>query len=240
MSGLHACYKPAVRITFTDAEASGSRRRYTIDLIPSKIVCVGQNYHAHAAEMGKEAPAEPLLFLKAPSALAAAGEPIVRPAGYTRVDYEGELAVVIGRRARRVEAARALDHVLGFSCLNDVTVRDLQVKDGQWMRAKSFDGFCPFGPSIRGGLDPSDLRLVTRVNGSIKQDTRTTDLIFPVPVLLEFITRYMTLEPGDIVSTGTPSGVGNLNPGDTVEIELEGVGVLSNPVVGEDDEAVRG
>ena len=160
----------------------------------------------------------------------------MRPSGYLRVDFEGELALVISRRARRVEAARALDYVLGFTCVNDVTVRDLQTKDGQWMRAKSFDGFCPLGPSITAGLDPSDLRLVTRVNGVVKQDSSTSDLIFSVPVLIEFITRYMTLEPGDIVSTGTPSGVGNLSPGDTVEIEIAGVGVLSNPVIGDDDE----
>lgn len=236
MGGLHACYKPAVRITVTDDKASGARRRYTMNLQPSKIVCVGQNYHAHAAEMGKGVPEEPLLFLKAPSALAGAGEPIVRPSGYTRVDFEGELALVISRRARRVEAARALDYVLGFTCVNDVTVRDLQTKDGQWMRAKSFDGFCPLGPSITAGLDPSDLRLVTRVNGVVKQDSSTSDLIFSVPVVIEFITRYMTLEPGDVVSTGTPAGVGNLSPGDTVEIEIEGVGVLSNPVIGDDDE----
>lgn len=234
VSGLHACYKPAVRISVEEREASGSVRRYTINLQPSKIVCIGTNYRAHAAEMGKTAPSEPLLFMKPPSALAAAGEPIVRPRGYTRVDFEGEMAFVLGRRARRVPAERAMDHVLGFACLNDVTVRDLQVKDGQWTRAKGFDGFCPFGPVIRGGIDPSDLRLVSRVNGQVKQDTRTSDLIFPVPQLIEFISRVMTLEAGDIVSTGTPSGVGNLTPGDVVEIEIEGVGVLSNPVVDED------
>jgi 2-keto-4-pentenoate hydratase/2-oxohepta-3-ene-1,7-dioic acid hydratase in catechol pathway len=227
-----------VRIAVVDNEASGAGRRYTMNLQPSKIVCVGQNYRAHVAEMGHQVPSEPILFLKAPSALAGSGEPIVRPAGYTRVDFEGELALVIGRRARRIDPVRAMDYVLGLSCLNDVTVRDLQVKDGQWMRAKSFDGFCPFGPVIRAGLDPSDLRLVARLNGHIKQDTRTSDLIFPVPHLLEFITRFITLEPGDIVSTGTPSGVGNLSPGDTIEIEIDGVGVLASPVVG-DEEAAR-
>ena len=226
-----------MRIPVVDPQASGAGRRYLIDLQPSKIVCLGQNYRAHAAEMGKAVPSEPLLFLKAPSALSHSGEPIVRPAAYTRVDFEGELAVVMARRARRVPAARAMDYVLGLSCLNDVSVRDLQARDGQWMRAKSFDGFCPFGPVIRAGLDPSDLRLVTRVNGEIKQDTRTTDLIFPVPFVIEFITTFFTLEPGDIISTGTPSGVGNISPGDVVDIEIEGIGVLSSPVIGEDEAA---
>lgn len=204
-----------------------------MDLHPSKIVCVGTNYRAHAAEMGKPVPSEPLLFMKPPSAIIAPGEAIVRPRGYARVDFEGELALVIARRARRISAAKALDFVLGFSCLNDVTVRDLQVKDGQFTRAKGFDSFCPIGPVVQGGIDPSDLGLVTRVNGEVRQDSRTSDLIFDVPTLLEFITHYMTLEPGDVVSTGTPSGVANLTPGDVVEIEIEKIGALSNPVVDE-------
>ncbi|HKE17499.1 MAG TPA: fumarylacetoacetate hydrolase family protein [Kofleriaceae bacterium] len=226
-----------MRIPVVDPQASGAGRRYLIDLQPSKIVCLGQNYRAHAAEMGKGVPSEPLLFLKAPSALAHSGEAIVRPSGYERVDFEGELALVISRRARRIRAAQALDYVLGMSCLNDVSVRDLQARDGQWMRAKSFDGFCPFGPVIRAGLDPSDLHLVSRVNGVVKQDTSTSDLIFPVPFVLEFITAHFTLEPGDIVSTGTPAGVGNLAPGDVVEIEIEGIGTLSSPVISEDEAA---
>jgi 2-keto-4-pentenoate hydratase/2-oxohepta-3-ene-1,7-dioic acid hydratase in catechol pathway len=223
-----------VRITVVESEVTASRGRYTIDLQPTKIVCIGRNYGAHAAELGNKVPDEPILFLKPPSAMVSSGEPIVRPRGYARVDHEGELAVVIGRRARRVEAARALDYVLGLSCLNDVSVRDLQNKDGQWTRAKGFDSFCPFGPVIRAGLDPRDLRVVTRVNGTIKQDGRTSDLIFPVAFLVEFITRYMTLEPGDIISTGTPEGVSNMVPGDVVEVEIEGVGTLSNPVVDEE------
>jgi 2-keto-4-pentenoate hydratase/2-oxohepta-3-ene-1,7-dioic acid hydratase in catechol pathway len=133
-----------------------------------------------------------------------------------------------------------MDHVLGLTCLNDVTVRDFQEKDNQWTRAKGMDGYCPVGPLIRTGLDPSDLRVSSRVNGQVKQDSRTSDLIFPVPHLLEFITRYITLEPGDIVSTGTPSGVGNLTPGDVVEVEIEGIGVLSNPVVADDDAPAQG
>ncbi|HUH02371.1 MAG TPA: fumarylacetoacetate hydrolase family protein, partial [Kofleriaceae bacterium] len=151
----------------------------------------------------------------------------------TRVDYEGELGVVIGRRARNVVAADALDYVMGYTCVNDVTCRDLQQRDNQWARAKGFDTFCPIGPRIVGALDPSDLRIQTRVNGETRQDSRTSDLIFSVPVLIEVITRVMTLEVGDVISTGTPSGVGNLTPGDAVEIEIEGIGILSNHVVGE-------
>ena len=225
-----------MRIPVIEIRSGSAPARQVIDLHPTKIVCVGTNYRAHAAEMGKKVPDEPLLFLKPPSALAAAGEAIVRPSGYARVDFEGELGLVMGRRARRVSAARALDHVLGFACVNDVTVRDLQQKDGQWTRAKGFDGFCPLGPVIQGGLDPSDLRITTRVNGEVRQDSRTSDLIFGVPALVEFITRYMTLEPGDVISTGTPSGVGNLAPGDTVAIEIEGVGVLENPVVAQEED----
>ena len=215
------------------ASAGASSPREIIDLHPSKIVCVGANYRAHIAEMGKMVPAEPVLFLKAPSALIGRGEPVPRPRGYERVDYEGELALVIGRRARRVPASRALEVVLGFTCLNDVTVRDLQKRDGQWTRAKGFDGFCPVGPRIVADLDPSDLRVITRVNGAVKQDSRTSDLIFPVATVIEFVTRTMTLEPGDIISTGTPAGVGNLAPGDRVEVEIEHIGVLDNPVIDE-------
>jgi len=202
-----------------------------IDLVPSKIIGIGVNYRAHAVEMGKGLPEEPLLFLKPRSALLPEGFPIERPVGYERVDYEGELGVVIGRRARRVSTEDALDHVLGFTCINDVTVRDLQKKDGQWARAKGFDTFCPLGPKIVAGLDPSNLRIVTRVNGQVRQDSSTSDLIFDVPTLISFVSNHMTLEVGDVISTGTPSGVGNLEPGDVVEVEIEGIGVLRNPVV---------
>jgi 2-keto-4-pentenoate hydratase/2-oxohepta-3-ene-1,7-dioic acid hydratase in catechol pathway len=201
--------------------------------VPSKILAVGQNYRAHAAEMGKGVPDEPLLFLKAPSALLAPGDPIVRPGGYERVDYEGELAFVIGRRARHVRAADALDYVLGYTILNDVTVRDLQKKDGQYTRAKGFDTFAPCGPWLETDLDPSRLHLVTRVNGAVQQDSRTDDLIFSVPELVAFASRVMTLEPGDLFTTGTPKGVGQLWPGDVVEVEIEGIGTLRNPVVAE-------
>lgn len=201
-----------------------------IDLVPSKIIGIGLNYRAHATEMGTGFPEEPPLFLKPPSSLIASGEAIERPVGYERVDYEGELGVVIGQRARQVPRARALDVVMGFVCVNDVTVRDLQKRDSQWARSKGFDTFCPLGPRIVAGLDPSKLALVTRVNGVTKQDSSTSDLIFDVPMLIAFVSAHMTLEVGDVISTGTPAGVGNLMPGDEVEVEIEGIGSLKNPV----------
>ncbi len=202
-----------------------------IDLVPSKIIGIGTNYRAHAVEMGKPLPEEPLMFLKPLSALLAPGGAIERPGGYERVDFEGELGVVIGTRARRVSRERALDFVMGLTCVNDVSVRALQKKDGQWARAKGFDTFCPLGPRIVAGLDPSNLRIMTRVNGVVRQDSSTSDLIFDVPTLIAFISEHMTLEVGDVISTGTPAGVGNLAVGDTIEIEIEGIGVLANPVV---------
>ena len=198
---------------------------------PSKIVGIGQNYRAHAAEMGKGIPEEPLMFLKPTSAVIADGMPIERPGGYERVDYEGELGVVIGKHAHRVPREKALEYVAGFTIVNDVTVRDLQKKDGQWARAKGFDTFCPIGPRVVPGLDPATLHVTTRVNGVVKQDSPTSDLIFDVPTLIAFVTEHMTLEPGDVISTGTPSGVGNLNPGDVVEVEIPGIGILRNPVI---------
>jgi 2-keto-4-pentenoate hydratase/2-oxohepta-3-ene-1,7-dioic acid hydratase in catechol pathway len=198
---------------------------------PTKVIGIGQNYRAHAAEMGKPLPAEPLMFLKPPSAVIGDGEPIRRPAGFARVDHEAELGVVIGTRAHRVPKDRALEVVAGYTCVNDVSVRELQQRDGQWTRAKGFDSFCPIGPRVVAGLDPSNLRIMARVNGEVRQDSTTADLIFDVPTLIAFITEYMTLEPGDVISTGTPAGVGNLAVGDVCEIEIEGIGVLRNPVV---------
>jgi 2-keto-4-pentenoate hydratase/2-oxohepta-3-ene-1,7-dioic acid hydratase in catechol pathway len=202
-----------------------------IDLVPSKIIGIGVNYRAHALEMGKGLPEEPLMFLKPRSALIGHGEAIERPPGYERVDFEGELGVVIGQRARRISREQALELVLGYVCVNDMSVRDLQKKDGQWIRAKGFDTFCPLGPRIVAGLDPSRLAIKTRVNGVLKQDSSTADLIFDVPTLIAFCSHHMTLEPGDVISTGTPSGVGNVVPGDEIEIEIEGIGVLRNPVI---------
>jgi 2-keto-4-pentenoate hydratase/2-oxohepta-3-ene-1,7-dioic acid hydratase in catechol pathway len=198
-----------------------------------KIIGVGTNYRAHAVEMGKPIPDEPVLFFKPVTALLPEGAPIVRPRGYQRVDFEGELGVVIGRTCRRVAAAEALSYVEGYTIVNDVTVRDLQKKDGQFTRAKGFDSFCPVGPRIVPGLDPSALRVVTRQNGQVRQDSATSDLIFSVPQLIEVMSRVMTLEPGDLISTGTPSGVGPIAPGDVIEIEIEGIGTLRNPVVEE-------
>jgi 2-keto-4-pentenoate hydratase/2-oxohepta-3-ene-1,7-dioic acid hydratase in catechol pathway len=202
-----------------------------IDLVPSKIIGIGMNYRAHAVEMNRGLPEEPLMFLKPPSAMIASGEAIERPAGWKRVDYEAELGVVIAQRTRRISRERALEAVLGFVCVNDITVRDLQVKDVQYTRAKGFDTFCPIGPRIVAGLDPSKLAIKTRVNGVVKQDSSTSDLIFDVPTLIAFCSNYMTLEAGDVISTGTPSGVGNLDPGDEVEIEIEGIGVLKSSVI---------
>lgn len=202
-----------------------------LDLVPSKIIGIGVNYRAHALEMGKGLPEEPLMFLKPRSAMIPHEGEIERPGGYERVDFEGELGVVIGRRAKRVSVADAMSTVMGLCCVNDVTVRDLQKKDVQFTRAKGFDTFCPIGPHIATGVDPSNLKLVTRVNGVVRQDSSTADLIFDVPTLISFVSQHMTLEPGDVISTGTPAGVGNLAPGDVVEVEIEQVGVLRNRVV---------
>ncbi len=198
---------------------------------PGKIVAVGKNYLDHVREMGgTEATEEPVLFMKPPSALIGDGDAILLPSQSERVDYEGELVAIVGTRLRNASAEEALRGVAGYTCGNDVTARDLQAKDGQWTRAKGFDTFCAIGPSVVSRLDPSDLRLVTRVNGEVRQDSRTSLLITPVGELLAFISRVMTLEPGDAVFTGTPSGVGPLHEGDVVEVEIDEVGVLRNPV----------
>jgi 2-keto-4-pentenoate hydratase/2-oxohepta-3-ene-1,7-dioic acid hydratase in catechol pathway len=198
---------------------------------PSKVVCVGRNYREHAAELGNPMPAEPLLFLKAPSAIVGHGETIELPRQSERVEHEGELAAVIGRRCRSIgEDEDPLSYVLGYTCVNDVTARDLQRKDVQFTRAKSFDTFCPIGPYVVTGLDPADLRVETRVNGDVRQSGRTSAMAFPVPFLIRYISEVMTLNPGDVISTGTPAGVGPLLDGDTVEVEVEGVGTLRNQV----------
>jgi 2-keto-4-pentenoate hydratase/2-oxohepta-3-ene-1,7-dioic acid hydratase in catechol pathway len=198
---------------------------------PSKIVCVGRNYREHAAELGNPMPAEPLLFLKAPSAVIGDGDAITLPPASERVEHEGELGIVIGRRCSRIDADEdPLVYVLGYTCVNDVTARDLQRKDVQFTRAKSFDTFCPVGPFVVTGLDPLDLLVETRVNGQVRQSGRTSSMAFPVPYLLRYISHVMTLEPGDLIATGTPAGVGPLRDGDTVEVEIEGVGNLRNPV----------
>jgi 2-keto-4-pentenoate hydratase/2-oxohepta-3-ene-1,7-dioic acid hydratase in catechol pathway len=198
--------------------------------LPTKIIGVGRNYADHAAEMGNPLPKEPLLFLKAPSALNDPGGDIVYPRQSRRVDYEGELAVVIGKRCRDVSRADALGAILGYTICNDVTARDLQETDGQWARAKGFDTFAPLGPCIVTGLDPAALRVQTRLNGELKQDCPTTKLIFDIPALIEYISAAFTLEPGDVIATGTPSGVGPMQRGDEVSVTIEGIGTLTNRV----------
>jgi len=196
---------------------------------PSKIVCVGLNYTEHARELKMELPAEPVLFLKPPSAILGPGGQIVYPPSSRQVDYEGELAAVIGKRCKSIPAEEAEKYILGYTCFNDVTARDLQRKDVQWTRAKSFDTFAPFGPWIA-KIDPSNANIETRVNGAVKQKSNTSDLIFDISRLVEFISQVMTLEPGDLIATGTPPGVGPLQKGDVVEVEIEGIGILRNSV----------
>ena len=201
---------------------------------PSKIVCVGRNYAAHAKELGNEVPSEPLLFLKAPTALVLPSDrkrEIVLPPQSERVEHEGELAIVIGKQCKDlVDEALVSDYIRGYTCLNDVTARDLQKRDGQFTRAKSFDTFCPVGPWIETELDVSDLRVVTRVNGEMRQDGRTRDMVFSPEFLIRYISQMMTLLPGDLIATGTPEGVGPLVRGDVCEVEIEGIGVLTNTV----------
>lgn len=206
-------------------------QRVLAPVVPSKIVAVALNYKAHAAEQGKPLPAEPLFFLKPSTAVIGPGDAIVLPAGVGRVDHEAEVGLVIGRRASRVPADRASEHIFGVTCVNDVTARELQKKVGHYTRPKGFDTFAPVGPSIAVGLDWSDLRVQCRVNGTLRQDSTTADLIFPIPELVAFISSIMTLLPGDIISTGTPAGIGPLQPGDAVSIRVDGVGELVNPVV---------
>jgi 2-keto-4-pentenoate hydratase/2-oxohepta-3-ene-1,7-dioic acid hydratase in catechol pathway len=207
---------------------------------PSKVLGVGLNYRAHAAEMKKPLPDEPLFFLKPSSAIIGPDQPIVRPRGYARVDFEGELGVVIGTTCRRIARKDALAVIAGYTIVNDVTVRDLQVKDVQYTRAKGFDSFCPVGPRVlatgdpsAAGFDPRNARIVTRVNGVTRQDSTTADMIFDVATIIEFASRVMTLDPGDLITTGTPPGVGPIVAGDVIEIEIPEIGCLRNPVVDE-------
>ncbi|MGC8908454.1 MAG: fumarylacetoacetate hydrolase family protein [Desulfomonilaceae bacterium] len=195
---------------------------------PSKVVAIGLNYRDHAEELGLALPEEPLLFLKPPSSIIGPGETILAPPQSKRVDYEAELAVVISRTARQVKAEKAADYILGYTCLNDVTARDLQSKDGQWTRAKGFDTFCPIGPWIETDLDPSDLEISLYLNDELKQHSRTSNLIFDPFRLVEFVSHVMTLTPGDVIATGTTSGIGPMRPGDKVEVRIEGIGSLFN------------
>ncbi len=200
-------------------------------IVPTKIVAVGLNYRDHAKEVNLKPTEEPLIFLKPTSALNGPGSPILLPEMSQRVDYEGELAVVIGQRSKNLSEAEVAKAILGYSCFNDVTARDLQFKDVQFTRAKAFDTFACLGPWIETEVDPKDLKIETRVNGALKQSSRTSQMNFSVPRIVSFISRIMTLEPGDVIITGTPAGVGPLDNGDTVEVEIEGIGTLSNPVL---------
>jgi 2-keto-4-pentenoate hydratase/2-oxohepta-3-ene-1,7-dioic acid hydratase in catechol pathway len=202
---------------------------------PGKIIAVGLNYVEHVKEGGadRQVPDEPVIFMKPQSALIGNGGTIELPMDTDNIHYEAELAVVIGKQARRVKEADAYEYILGLTCGNDVSARVHQRKDGQWVRAKGFDTFCPLGPSVAVGLRGDDLAIQSRLNGELKQNARTSDLIFGVPFLIQFISRVMTLNPGDVIMTGTPSGVGPMKPGDTIEVEVEGIGVLKNPVAAE-------
>ena len=200
---------------------------------PTKVVCVGLNYKNHIAEMGHATPASPVIFMKPSTAVIGPGQAIALPEGVGRVDYEGELGLVIGRRTHRVTAAQAAENVLGLCCGNDVTARDLQRIDGQWARAKGFDGFCPLGPWVATSAEPDDLLLETYVNGELRQHVRTSDMLFHPYELVSFISSVMTLVPGDVVLTGTPGGIGELLEGDTVEVRIENVGSLRNTVTGQ-------
>jgi 2-keto-4-pentenoate hydratase/2-oxohepta-3-ene-1,7-dioic acid hydratase in catechol pathway len=202
---------------------------------PSKIICVGRNYREHAAELGNEIPQEPLLFFKPPSALLPPGGTILRPKVSGRTDYEGELGVVIAKRAHKLpDGEDTRPYILGYTCVNDFTARDLQNKDGQWTRAKGFDTFCPVGPIVTDSLDPwAGVQVETRVNGEVRQSGNTRDFIFSLGAILRYISQIMTLEPGDLIATGTPKGVGPVVAGDVVEVSIEGIGVLRNPVAEE-------
>ena len=202
---------------------------------PSKIIGIGRNYLAHARELGNEIPMVPILFFKPPTALIGSGDAILLPSVSTRVEFEAEIGVVIGKRVRNVDQAAAERAIGGFVCVNDVTCRDLQKTDGQWGRAKGFDTFCPVGPKVVAGLDWRALELICRVNGVQRQRARSTDMHFSIPELVSFLSGVMTLEPGDLIATGTPAGTAPLQHGDVVEVEIPGVGILSNPVRGADN-----
>lgn len=225
---------------FGEIQPAGQARpladvRLVAPVLPSKIVAVGRNYADHAAELGNDVPAEPLIFLKPNTTIIGPQETIAYPTELShRVDYEGELAVVIGRLCREVSVERASEVIFGYTCANDVTARDLQKSDPQWTRGKGFDTFCPLGPWITTGLDTSDLELTTTLEGEVKQSGRTSQFIFGIPRLIAYITQVMTLLPGDVILTGTPAGVGPMQVGDQVTVAIDGIGALTNRVVARD------
>jgi 2-keto-4-pentenoate hydratase/2-oxohepta-3-ene-1,7-dioic acid hydratase in catechol pathway len=221
---------PFEQITFTGERWALADVRLLSPILPSKVVAIGKNYADHAKEMGGEAPETPMIFLKPSTSVIGDADSIRLPASSSEVHYEGELAVVIGRPARNLSRDEALDYVLGYACANDVTARDQQRSDVQFTRAKGYDSFCPLGPWFETVLDPSDLRLTTRVNDRIVQDGRTSQMIHDIPTQIAFMSGVMTLLPGDVILTGTPAGVGPITDGDSVSVEIEGIGTLSNPV----------
>ncbi len=229
-----------VRYELSAATLGAGEIRLLAPMAPGKIIGIGRNYAEHARELGNVPPeAEPLIFLKPPSSILAPGDPIRLPAVSQRVDHEGELGVVIGRVAHNLDQDDdPLRYVFGYSCVNDVTARDLQKRDVQFTRAKGFDTFCPFGPWVETELDPTHLKIETRVNGAIRQSGNTADMLFPVARLIRFLSGIMTLCPGDLIATGTPAGVGPLADGDTVEVEIEGIGILGNPVLGNNRKSI--
>lgn len=204
--------------------------RLLAPILPSKVIAIGRNYAKHAAEFGNEVPKDPMMFIKPSTTVIGPNAAIRRPSGVGRVDFEGELAIVIGQPVKNVSAARAASAILGYTVANDVSARELQKSDGQWGRAKGFDTFCPLGPWIETSLDPADLALRSEVDGELKQDGRTSDLVHKIPELVEFVSGVMTLLPGDIILTGTPEGVGPIEDGQSVSITIEGIGTLTNPV----------
>ncbi|MFA5117631.1 MAG: fumarylacetoacetate hydrolase family protein [Candidatus Omnitrophota bacterium] len=222
---------PFARFELTGERIALSKVLLCSPACPSKIILVGLNYRDHARELEMDVPREPVIFLKPPSALIAHRENIIYPRGVKRLDYEAELALVIKKEGRFIKEKDACDHILGYGCLNDVTARDLQKRDGQWTRAKSFDTFCPFGPWLETKLQTRELLITAYLNGRVKQASSTSNLIFAVPFLVSYISRVMTLLPGDIISTGTPPGVGKMKNRDIIEIEIEGIGRLRNQVV---------
>lgn len=224
---------PGLDVGFGDARYYWHEYELLPPVTPGKIICVGLNYRDHAAELSMDVPEEPVLFIKPASSLVGTHAHIIYPKASQQLDYEAELAVIIGQTAKNVKRQDASQYIYGYTCGNDVTARDLQRKDGQWTRAKSFDTFCPLGPWIETELDPTDIRIKSWLNGQIKQDSRTSQLIFPVDQLIEFISGIMTLNPGDVIMTGTPPGVGQMQDGDEIRVEIEGIGTLTNTVTAE-------
>jgi 2-keto-4-pentenoate hydratase/2-oxohepta-3-ene-1,7-dioic acid hydratase in catechol pathway len=217
-------------IEFTGGRVPLAGGKLLAPMLPSKVVAIGKNYAEHAVEMGGDVPEQPLIFLKPSTSVVGPGDEIASPASSERVDFEGELAVVISRLCRDVPEERAMDVVLGYTCANDVTARDQQKTDGQWSRAKGYDTFCPLGPWIETEISPDDLAIATRLNGVVKQESRTSNIVHKIPKLIAHITSCMTLLPGDVILSGTPEGVGPMQIGDVVEVEIEGIGTLTNSV----------